>query len=250
MHHALRALGLSALLLAGPACGAEAPRKYLVATSLYLSADKVDLSALPEPPKPGSLAARADLEAILQLQAWRTEAEVAWAMRVDHLDAFDAAEVLGPWFNREQLPLCARLLEEALGDGEGLNYAAKMKFKRLRPPFQDPRVHPVTPVMKPVGTPIAPFYSYPSGHATSIYLMADLLGELAPSKAEALQTWAHKAAWSRMIAGVHFPSDDIGGEVLAGIAVKALEANPAFRAALDRCKVEVRTVLAAKGIVP
>jgi len=245
MHPSYCRLALALLLLAPalPGRAQDAPRKYLAATSHYLHAETVALSRLPEPPKPGSLAAEVDLETILQLQAWRTEAEVAWAVRMDQLDVFDAAEVIGTWFTRERLPKCARLLEEALGDGESLNHIAKLKFKRLRPPFQDPRVHPCMPVQPAKGpTPSAGFYSFPSGHATSIYLAAELLAELVPTKREPVQAWAHKAAWSRMLAGVHFPSDDLGGRILAEIGIQALMANPAFVKALEACKEEVRTV--------
>lgn len=224
-----------------------APRKYLAATSHYLKAEGVPLFALPAPPQIGTLAADADLETVLQVQDWRTAAQVAWADRIDHLDAFDAAAVLGPWFNRKQLPRCAQLLEEALGDGEAVNYVAKLRFKRLRPPIQDPRVQPCTPVQRPTSaTPSASFYSYPSGHATSIYLMAEILGELVPARQAEVQAWAHKAAWSRIVAGVHFPSDDLGGHILAGIIVQSLKANPAFVAALEDCREEVRAVQTAR----
>jgi acid phosphatase (class A) len=211
-----------------------------VPTAHYLRADTVDLSALPAPPQVGTLAALADLETVLQLQAWRSEEQVAFAKRVDHLDAFDAGAAVGAWFTRERLPRCAQLLEEALGDGEAMNHAAKLKFKRLRPPFQDTRVRPVTPLQKPTGTPGAPFYSYPSGHATSIFLLAELVAALVPGRAEAVQGWAHRAAWSRMLAGVHFPSDAVGGQLLASITFATLKGNPAFLAALERCQAEVR----------
>ena len=234
--HPFLPMALAALLGSGPT---EPPSKYLVATAHYLQADQVDLSALPDPPAPGSPAAAADLETILQLQAWRSPEQVAFAKRVDHLDAFDGAEAVGAWFTRAKLPLCAKLLDEALGDGESLNYAAKLRFKRLRPPFQDPRVQPCMPVYNPP-TPTAPFYSYPSGHATSIHLLADLVAELVPARAEAIHAWAHHATWSRMIAGVHFPSDAIGGQLLAEITVRSLKRNPAFLKALAACKEEVR----------
>lgn len=235
-----------AILLALPTFAQTAPephRKYLEATSNYLKAETVDLRALPAPPQPGSLAAEADLETILQVQAWRTDAQVAFAKEVDRMDAFEGAEALGAWFTRERLPVTARLLEQAMGDGEALNMVAKLKYKRLRPPFQDPRVQPCAPVQKP-GTwvPPASFYSYPSGHATSIFILAAIYADLVPDRAEAVQAWAHRAAWGRMIAGVHFPSDDVGGRILAGIAVSTLKANPAFRAALERCRAEIKAV--------
>ena len=245
MRHPVRTWVLFLLPLLAAAQSAPEPRKYLVATAIYLDASKADFSAMPAPPAPGSLAAEADLETILQLQGWRSPEEVAFAKRVDHLEAFDGAEAIGPWFSRAQLPRLGKLLDEALGDGEGMNYVAKLRYKRLRPPFQDSRVRPCTPVQQPTGaTPPASFYSYPSGHATSIYLLAELLGELLPARRQALQDWAHRAAWSRIIAGVHFPSDDIGGRLLAAITVRALKANPAFRAAFQACSEELATAAA------
>jgi acid phosphatase (class A) len=48
-----------------------------------------------------------------------------------------------------------------------------------------------------------------------------------------------------MQAGVHFPSDHIGGRILAGLVVQALQANPAFQAAWKACEAEVRAAQAA-----
>jgi len=239
MRHPVRFLALSLLLLA--ALPALAQHRYPEATSNFIDSAAADISALPEPPRPGSLAADADLETILQLQLWRTEAETAWARALNHLDIFDASAAAGPWFTRARLPACARLLEEALGDGEALNHIAKLKFKRLRPPYFDARVKPCVHVLPfPVGTPPAGYYSYPSGHSTSIFILSALLGELVPDRREAIDAWAHKAAWSRMLAGMHFPSDDVGGMHLAAIAVKGMRANPAFREAMAACAEEIK----------
>lgn len=239
---ALGTLALPLLLLAAwPPAFAQASRgRYPEATRNYVDPAALDLSALPAPPLPGTLAADADLETILQLQAWRTEAEVAWALALDHLDIFGAGAAVGPWFTRAALPRCAQVLEEALGDGESLNKIAKLKFRRLRPPYFDARVKPCVKILPfPAGEPPAGFYSYPSGHSTSIFILAELVSDLVPDRREAMQDWAHKAAWSRMFAGVHFPSDDVGGMRLAAIAVKGMKANPAFREALAACAEEI-----------
>lgn len=239
----LRCLALPLLLLAVwlPGSAQVSPRRYPNATSTYIDGATLDLSALPAPPQLGTLAADADLETILQLQAWRTDAEVAWARALDHLDIFDAGTAIGPWFTRARLPRCAQVLEEALGDGENLNHIAKLKFRRLRPPYLDDRVKPCVVLLPvPVGKPPAGYYSYPSGHSTSIFILAALMSELVPDRQDAILEWAHKAAWSRMLAGMHFPSDDMGGMRLAAIAVKGMRANPAFRAALAGCAEEIR----------
>ncbi|BDU72762.1 phosphatase PAP2 family protein [Mesoterricola silvestris] len=248
---AIALLALPMLLLAGwtPAQAQARRGRYPEATRNFVDAATLDLSALPAPPLPGTLAAEADLETILQLQAWRTEAEVAWARGLDHLDIFAAGAAVGPWFTRAALPRCAQFLEEALGDGEHLNKVAKLTFRRLRPPYFDARVKPCVPILPwPKGEPPAGFYSYPSGHSTSIFILVELLGELVPDRREALTKWAHRAAWSRMLAGMHFPSDDMGGKHLAAIAVKAMRTNPAFRESMAACAQEIQAARPAQGI--
>lgn len=241
MHPTVRSLSLATLLLWAPSGFAQTPGpKYLTPTEHYLVAAKLDLSALPAPPQPGSLAAQADLEAILELQVWRNDAELAWVKKIDRFDAFDAGAAIGPWFTRANLPKCAKLLQEALGDGEAANHVAKLKYKRLRPPYSDPRVHPALPLTQPKGEPKAGYYSYPSGHATSLFLIGELLADLVPERREEVLAWAAKASWSRMLAGVHFPSDHVGGHILAQAVVKGLKANPEFQAAWKECEAEVR----------
>ena len=64
-----------------------------------------------------------------------------------------------------------------------------------------------------------------------------------PDRRDALTAWAHKAAWGRIIGGVHYPSDDVGGQVLARALLAEFEKNPAFRAALERAKAEAAPFL-------
>jgi hypothetical protein len=66
---------------------------------------------LPEPPAPDSLAAQADLETVLQVQAWRTPEQEALAKAVDKDTPFNHASVIGAWFTKENLPVTAAFLE-------------------------------------------------------------------------------------------------------------------------------------------
>src|SRR5438309_1697001 len=57
----------------------------------FTKIDRLDLAAiLPDPPAAGSLAANADLETVLQVQAARTPEQVAWAQVVERNDLFEA----------------------------------------------------------------------------------------------------------------------------------------------------------------
>ena len=59
---------------------------------------------LPPPPVEGSVAALADLEAVLRVQASRTPEQVAWAKRVERDSVYYHATIVGDWFAAENVP--------------------------------------------------------------------------------------------------------------------------------------------------
>lgn len=191
---------------------------------------------LPAPPAPDTLAGRADLEAVLQAQAWRTPEHVAWAKRIDKNDAFLFSDVLGAWFTRENLPRTAAFLKDVDEDRHEMTEVAKKLFARARPWVVDPRVQPC--VGKPGND------SYPSGHTASIFTRAGVLAEIFPEQRTALFEFAHRAAWGRVYAGVHFPSDLVGGWTIAEPFVAELRKNREFQAAVAQCRAEAA---AARG---
>lgn len=199
------------------------------------------LEELPAFPEPGSLAAQADLEAVLQAQAWRTQAQVDWARKIDSGSLFDCSEVLGPWFTAAQLPRCARLLERVDAISGAVSSKAKHRAKRLRPPYADARVKPC------IEPPPRSSSSYPSGHATLFQLGALVLAELFPEQREALLSWGGRAAWSRVLGGVHFPSDVVGGRLLAESIFARLKRDPAFLGDLAKCREEAARHLPKKA---
>jgi acid phosphatase (class A) len=185
---------------------------------------------LPEPPAADSLAGRADLEAVRAMQALRTPADMAWARRIMDFSAFDYADVLGPWFTPQNLPITAEFLKAVTADSELTSDRVKLIYTRPRPPLVDPALQPCVKLPKTS--------SYPSSHSTRAFLWAAILGEMFPDQREALLAWAHRAAWGRIIGGVHYPSDDVGGQLLAKAIMAELAKNPAFRAALERARAE------------
>jgi acid phosphatase (class A) len=222
-------LGLLALLLP---CFAPAPALRAADPGHFLDPSAFDFKAvLPDPPAPRSLAAQADLEAVRAVEASRTAADVAWARRIENYNEFDFADVLGAWFTAANLPATAKLLDDAAEDSEATLARAKGHYERPRPPVLDPTLRPCVKV--PASA------SYPSGHSTRAFVWAELLSEMFPERREALVAWAHRAAWARIIGGVHFPTDDVGGQLLARAVLQEFQKSPAFRSELEQAQAEV-----------
>lgn len=252
MKPSLRCLTLlSVAFLVAPACWSSAQEMSAVAKTAtrqpysthFAKPTSVDCAkVLPAPPEPGTLAGLADLEAVLQAQAWRTPEHVAWAKRVDKNDPFMWSDVIGAWFTRANLPVTAAFLKEVDEDRHEITEVAKKLFARARPWTIDPRVQPC--VGKPANL------SYPSGHASSIFTRAGVLAELFPEKRDALFAFAHRAGWGRIYAGVHYPSDVVGGWLLAESIVAEIKKSPAFHERLKAARAEVAPFLQQSPAAP
>ena len=57
-------------------------------------------------------------------------------------------------------------------------------------------------------------FSFPSGHTCAAFMMATLMGYFYPALMIPLYGWAAAVGFSRVVLGVHFPSDTLMGAVL------------------------------------
>ena len=194
---------------------------------------------LPPPPEAGSLAAKTDLEVVLHAQEWRTPEEAEWAKFIDKDNVFNHASVLGAWFTKEKLPGTAQFLSDVTEDANAVGALTKALYARARPSQIDPRVQPLVPVPTTA--------AYPSGHVTRAYTWAMVLAEIFPDQRDALLARAHRAAWGRVLAGVYFPSDLTGGQLMAEAIVAELKKSEAFRAAVEQCRTEAAGVALKKA---
>jgi acid phosphatase (class A) len=173
----------------------------------------------------------ADIETVLQVQTWRSPEQVAWAQLTDSDTLFNFSSVIGPWFTASNLPTCHGTFRKVAADIYAVCESAKKRYSRPRPPQADASVKPCVNV--PHNT------SYPSGHSAQAFVSAHILSELFPEHRKDLLARAHKVAWGRIIAGVHFPTDDVAGRILAETAFTMMMKNPAFLKALEQCRQEL-----------
>ena len=203
-----------------------------LAAGHFLRSDATDWAALlPPPPAAGSLAALGDLETVLQMQADRSAADIAWAKLIEPDDVYaDFRDLLGPWFKPESLPVTAEFIKQVTDDVQEVRLKVKGIYARPRPPAVDPAVRPCVAI--PTSN------SYPSGHALRAYVWAAVLGDVFADRRDELMARARRVAWGRIIGGVHFPTDSIGGRIVAQGIMARLRQDPAYRAAVEKCLAE------------
>src|SRR5258708_2975236 len=201
----------------------------------YIDPTTVDLrQLLPNPPADDSAETKREIATVLREQLKRTPADVARALAEDDYQPSIYADVLGPKFTEQRLPITFALLRAVTNNAREVSNTAKSTWNRPRPPQADSRVKPAIPV--PANA------SYPSGHAIRGHLGALVLAELFPEKRSALIERGWLVGWDRVIGGVHYPSDIAAGFKLGEILGQQFLASDAFKADLEKARGEGKAV--------
>jgi membrane-associated phospholipid phosphatase len=106
----------------------------------------------------------------------------------------------------------------AMYDATVATWESKYHYGRSRPNAMDHRI--------PTAVEVPDSPSYPSEHAAAAQAAASVLAYFLPAEAKNFQTLAEQAGWSRVLAGVQFPSDyyaglDLGKKVAEQVIAKA-----------------------------
>jgi membrane-associated phospholipid phosphatase len=191
---------------------------------------------LPPPPLAGSPRAMAEVEELKHYQATSTpEALAAAAYDDKHEDGTIFMAVLGPAFDLARLPATVAMLA-AVGKAESAaTNGPKAFFHRDRPWVVDPAIKTCT-AHKP--GPAA--NSYPSGHTTVGFAMAEVLAALIPAKAQQLLARAGVFAENRLVCGYHFRSDIVAGQELGTLLAQNLMQDRAFQAQMAAARSELQ----------
>jgi membrane-associated phospholipid phosphatase len=94
----------------------------------------------------------------------------------------------------------------AMYDATIATWESKYFYNRPRPSELDAGIRTALPV------PASP--SYPSEHAATAQAAATVLAYFLPAEAQSFQTMAEQAGWSRVLAGLQYPSDYYAGLTL------------------------------------
>ncbi|MGE0046442.1 MAG: phosphatase PAP2 family protein [Hyphomonadaceae bacterium] len=235
LNSALVALAFALAACATPAATAPAPSAPATRTIEGANpAVQVDARIFVPPPPEAEGALELAERAIVRgpwSDARRTQAREDNA--IDPYAAFDS--VLGVNFNVAALPATTALLTRV---GRAAGYAvdpAKNLYRRARPYVTDATIA----ICIDDDPALRASFSYPSGHAALGFSWALVLAELAPSHADALIERGRDFGWSRVVCGVHYPSDVDGGRLVAAGAIARLHADPDFQRAFAAARAEL-----------
>ncbi|CAN5365455.1 hypothetical protein BH11PSE9_BH11PSE9_33830 [soil metagenome] len=128
------------------------------------------------------------------------------------------------------------LIEALINSLRGPLFKLKDKYERGRPycccqPSVPPMITPTQDLF-----PTHP--AYPAGHATFAHAAALVWGALFPELKERMIACAARVAENRVIAGLHYPSDNVAGVHLAEQAVAQLLASPDFTQLMTAAQAE------------
>jgi acid phosphatase (class A) len=208
------------------------------AAPVYISSNALDVAALlPGPPSPESEQDRGDLQCVLDVQASRTDQQVARAHGEEDLTVFAFADVLGPGFDAQRCPKTAKLFEQVKVDSRVFSGRAKSLWNRVRPYRADSRVHHIA-------THPEQDFSHPSGHSTRGVLMAELLAQVFPDRRQALLDRGRQIGWDRVILGMHYPTDVYAGQTLGHALTPKFLASEKFTKDFDEAAKEMRAAVA------
>lgn len=245
----IRALLSSAALLAAVASYAHAQSPATAQPTPkvdgYLKAADMDgKTILGPPPAAGSPQDRADRATYEETRAlagtprWKTAIQDNDLWQGGAMKRYACA--LGVDIGEKTTPATFKMLHKIELDVRTFGTPAKNFYNRQRPALGND---------KPVCVPREPWMttnaSYPSGHSMNAWSWALILTEARPDKATELLKLGREGGDSRVICGVHYPSDIEAGRSLGAGMVARLHADPVFMADMAAVKQELNTVKAA-----
>jgi acid phosphatase (class A) len=216
----------------------------------YFKSNPLDgKTILGPPPAPDSARGRADRTVFEQTRSLKDSTRWKEAIEDNDLWAGGALHrfscAIGVEIDAKQTPSLWKILHKVELDVRTIGTPAKDFYGRKRPLIGNDA---------PVCVPREPWMetnaSYPSGHSMTAWSWALIMAEARPSKADAALTLGRESGDSRVVCGVHYPTDVEAGRVLGSAMVARLHAEPEFAADLRRASAELRQAKRAPKSCP
>jgi acid phosphatase (class A) len=169
-----------------------------------------------------------EIKHIVNLQKNASQKELKKAGAERDLTPEMVAQEVDPELTREKKPQLYYLLDRVSETSHGANRNAKFFWNTERPYIADKKVKSL------IDAHASP--AYPSGHTCGSYVLAHVLGLLMPEKRAKFQARAEEIAQHRVLVGMHFPHDLVGGRQMALLVVGALMENEDFQADLKKAR--------------
>lgn len=162
--------------------------------------DKDIVIEIPEPPANDSLQTLYELYYLKRIAKLRTEKNVE-DIKFQNKTLIVMGAVDGTY------PVTREFIMKTFPDVSYFILREKRKFQRPRPTQLDEQLTTVLPIPKHA--------SYPSGHSGQSFWGAYVLGKLDPAHKQKYYDYSYNIAQNREIAGVHYPSDSLAGQLMA-----------------------------------
>lgn len=216
----------------------------------YLQGSEVNFrDILGPPPALGSLSDQLDIGQVQGLQQTASAERFASALQDSDFLFPRFSDALGLSLDRTHLPRTIHLLYRAIRSASLVSSAGKTAYARPRPfqRVQLGRVCDFDRAPAPADADPGDRTSYPSGHTTAGWSTALVLAQVAPERQAMLFDRARDYGLSRVICGVHYPSDVEAGRAVATAIVTRLMSEPAFRRDLDCARAEYQAARTGRG---
>jgi acid phosphatase (class A) len=203
----------------------------------FTDAKAIDLvSLLPPPPANDSPQTKAELGEILAIQVERTPQMVEHAKVDDEETVWRfAGEMFGPSFTKDKLPKFSAFFDRVVETEGAVVDPAKKILNRPRP-------HMINDLVKPV-VKLSSSGSYPSSHTRLGTMMGVILADMVPEKRAQIMARAWDFGHSRLLAGIHYPSDIEMGRISGTVIAATIMRRDDFKAEYGPAKAELRAVL-------
>lgn len=189
---------------------------------------------LPPPPEAASGTDKIDMEMVLEAQKLRNTNRWDRAVSDADLDGFNAfSPILGESFKKENYPQEAKIFAIVLKYSFAMSKASKSLYFRKRP-FE------VNSEIKTCPNSLAGGSSYPSGHAAIGWANAQILARIFPQYADDLMARGIDYGQSRLICGVHYPTDIVAGRILGDVMLQKLYQDEEFTKLLQSAQEKAK----------